>query len=172
MTMMTIKTKSEKSKWFYSDYKNDTTAVVIVAHGLNLLPSKMDQIASFLASKKCDVLRISLGKNPDLWTSKFSDFYDEALEHSEILQRPLYFLGFSLGGLLGVHYIVNHPHLHKFCKCILMAPATHTKFYTIIPALLSYVFPKGSLPSLNLKTYRERSKTSLSEYKKMWKLQK
>ncbi|MBC7540468.1 MAG: alpha/beta hydrolase [Bacteriovorax sp.] len=165
----TIKS-NEKSKWFHSDFKNDTVAVVLIAPGLNLLPSKMDSLAKFFASKKCDVLRISLGANPEHWTEKFSDSYDAALEHAEIMQRPLYFLGFSLGALVGIHYIARHPY-QQFIKCALIAPATHTRAYTIIPALLAKIFPKGSLPSLNLEKYRERSRTTLAEYKKMRTLQ-
>jgi esterase/lipase len=167
---MTIKS-NEKSKWFHSDFKNDIEAVVLVAPGLNLLPSKMDSLAKFFTSKKCDVLRISLGANPEHWTEKFSDSYDEALEHAEIMQRPLYFLGFSLGALVGIHYIARHPY-QQFIKCALIAPATHTKAFTIIPALLASIFPKGSLPSFNLENYRERSCTTLAEYKKMRTLQK
>jgi alpha-beta hydrolase superfamily lysophospholipase len=163
--------KIEKSKWFHSDFNEDIVAVVLIAPGLNLLPSKMDELAKYFASKKCDVFRISLGENPDNWAEKFSDSYDEAQEHAEIIQRPLYFLGFSLGALLGVHYIARHP-FHQFKKCILMAPATHTKIYTIIPAMLASIFPTGSLPSFNLKNYRERPRTTLAEYKKMNSLQK
>ena len=87
------------------------------------------------------------------------------------MERPLYFIGFSLGGLLGFHYIVRHPY-QQFKKCVLIAPATHTRPYTIIPALIANIFPKGSLPSLNLKNYRARPMTSLLEYKKMRYLQK
>ncbi len=160
----------EKSKWFPSEYKADIHAVVLIAPGLNLLPSKMDQLAHFLASKKCDVLRISLGNKPDLWTETFSDAYDEALEHAEILQRPLYFLGFSLGALLGVHYLIRHPH-HKFQKAILLAPATHTNLWNLIPAFLGNFFPKLKIPSLNLPNYRQSSSTTLFEYKKIYDLQ-
>lgn len=170
LSMMSSEMISEKSRWFYSDFKHDTTAVILIAPGLNLRPSKMDQLAQFLASKKCDVFRISLGQNPQNWTLKFSDAYDEAKEHAEIMQRPLYFLGFSLGALLGVHYITRHSH-QQFSKCTLIAPATHTRAYTLIPAFLASLCPKGSLPSLNLENYRERPRTSLAEYKMMRILQ-
>lgn len=162
---------SDKSKWFYTEYKSDTKAVIILAHGLNLLPAKMDQLAHFFNSKKCDVLRISLGTNPEKWCENFSDDYDAALEHAEILERPLYFVGYSLGALIGIHYLVNHPH-HRLRKLALLAPATHTHFYTLFPALLGRVIPGLGLPSLNLKNYRQRSSTPLKEYKKMHQLQR
>jgi len=162
---------NDKSKWFYSDLKIDTKAVVVLAHGLNLLPSKMDEIAKFLALKKCDVLRISISENPDKWLMDFGDSYDAALEHSEILQRPLYFVGYSLGGLLGVHYIIKHPY-QQFTKTVLIAPPTHTKAYILLPALLALIFPNGSLPSLNLENYRARGRTKFKEYKKLLHIQK
>ena len=162
---------NDKSKWFYSDLKIDTIAVVVLAHGLNLLPSKMDELAIFLASKKCDDLRISISENPDKWLTNFGDCYDAALEHSEILQRPLYFVGYSLGGLLGVHYIMKHPY-QQFTKAVLIAPATHTKAFIMLPALLALILPNGSLPSFNLANYRARSRTKFKEYKKLLCIQK
>lgn len=163
-------TSIEKTTWFYTPYKEDTIAVVILAHGLNLLPSKMDQLARFFTSKKCDVLRISLGPNSNRWVEKFNDDYDKALEHAQTLERPLYFVGFSLGALLGVHFQICRPH-HQFAKMALIAPATHTHFYTKLPAFLGHFFPKFILPSKNLIEYRSRSGVSLSEYKKMHSLQ-
>lgn len=163
--------KSEKSKWFYSKFREDTKAIVILAHGLNLLPSKMDELALYLASKKCDVLRISLGSDPEKWTTKFSDYYDEALEQSEILERPLYFLGYSLGALLGVDFIVNHPQ-HKITKCALIAPATHTKLMTKLLSVGGILFPKLSIPSFNLEKYRQQPRTILLSYKIINHLQK
>ncbi len=160
-----------KSKWFYTEFKNDTQAVVLLAHGLNLHPQKMDQLASFFNKNKCDVLRIALGNNPNEWCDKFSDDVEAVVEHAHILERPLYFVGFSLGALVGIHYMAKHAH-QEFTKAALFAPATHTKMYTRIPSLLFNFFPKGSLPSLNLVDYREREKTKLSEYRKMHELQK
>ncbi|MGZ3789962.1 MAG: alpha/beta hydrolase [Bacteriovorax sp.] len=160
----------EKSEWFYTEYKSDTKAVVLLAHGLNLDPKKMDELASFFNSKKCDVLRIALPENPSLWTDQFGDDYEAALEHAEILQRPLYFVGYSLGALVGMYYMATHPN-HQFNKLALFAPASHTRLYARIPALLSFIFPRASLPSLNLVGYRKRNKTTLAEYQKMIQLQ-
>lgn len=163
--------KEEKSKWFYAESKVDTKAVVLLAHGLNLRPSKMDQLAHYFNSKKCDVLRITLGENPDLWEENFNRDYEKALEQSEILQRPLYFVGYSLGALVGMHFMITHSQ-HQFKKLALFAPASHTKAYTRIPSLLFYLFPKSALPSFNLSDYRSREATSFLEYKKMHELQK
>jgi pimeloyl-ACP methyl ester carboxylesterase len=161
---------SEKTKWFYTDYCNETQAVVILAHGLNLHPTKMDQLAHFFNSNKCDVLRISLPLNANSWTESFSDDYQSALEHSVILQRPLYFIGYSLGALLGLQYILRHPQ-HEFKKLALIAPATHTYFFTKIPAMLACIIPKLSLKSSNLENYRNRDRTSFNDYKIMNQLQ-
>ncbi|MFA6238418.1 MAG: alpha/beta hydrolase [Bacteriovorax sp.] len=161
---------SEKTKWFYTEFKNDTRAVVLLAHGLNLRPDRMDQLAIFFTSNKCDVLRISLGADPDKWVDRFHDDYDAALEHAEVLQRPLYFVGFSLGALIGIRFLLKHSD-HQFKKLVLFAPATHTHFYTAIPAMLGHLAPSIGLPSMNLLNYRERKSTTLNEYKKMHELQ-
>lgn len=162
---------SEMDKWFHNDSKENTKAVILVAHGLNLLPSKMDELAHFFTFKNCAVLRISLGNNPKEWIYKFSNSYNSALERSKIFNCPLYFLGFSLGALIGIHYIIKNPK-HQFKKCVLMAPATHTKFYAKIPAFLYFIFKKGSLPSFNLKDYRDRPKTTFAEYQEIRAIQK
>jgi alpha-beta hydrolase superfamily lysophospholipase len=162
---------NEKTKWFYCEFKTETQAVVLLAHGLNLLPSKMDQLAHFFSTKKCDVLRISLGEFPEKWEEKFKNDYCMALEHAEILQRPLYFVGFSLGALIGIHHLLKNPQ-HQFEKLALFAPATHTHFYTIIPAMVGKFFPTFALPSFNLGNYRERKSTTLDEYQKIHQLQK
>lgn len=159
-------TTGEESKWFYHDYKNDVLAVVLIAPGLNLLPSKMDQLSEFFFQNNCDVFRISLGSNTSQWVDIFKKSYDECLIHSKRINRPLYFLGYSLGGLLGVHYITKHDD-HSFLKCALLAPATHTRIYAKIPGLLAGIFKNGSLPSFNLIDYRERSKTTFAEYQKL-----
>lgn len=166
-----IFTMTEKTKWFYTEFKNDTKAVILLAHGLNLLPSKMDELARFFNSKKCDVLRISLGHNPELWIENFNEEYDAAWEHSDVLQLPIYFVGYSLGGLIGVHHLLNHPN-HQFAKIALIAPAIHTHFYTKIPFFLGLIFPNKSLRSSNIEEYRDRTHTTFREYKKMFQLQK
>lgn len=162
---------SEKTNWFYSGLNTDNLAVVLLAHGLNLRPDKMDELAGFFIANKCDVLRISLGANPDNWENIFEDDYESALRHAQKLDRELYFVGFSLGALMGVHYILKHGD-HQIKKMALLAPATHTHWYTSIPAILGYLFPSIGLPSLNLENYRERNNTTLNEYKKMRDLQR
>ncbi len=161
----------EKSKWFYTEFKADTKAVVLLAHGLNLKASKMDELAKFFAHKRCDVLRLALGNDPKKWSENFSEDYEAAAEHAHVLNLPLYFVGYSLGALVGMSFISTHAKT-DFKKLALFAPASHTKPYTRLPAILAKFFPKGRLPSLNLEDYRERHFTTLAEYKVMQELQK
>jgi alpha-beta hydrolase superfamily lysophospholipase len=161
----------EKSRWFYTEQTHETKAVVLIVHGLNLHPKKMDVLAKFFTDHNCDVLRSALGDDPKRWEEKFENDYDKAREQSEILERPLYFVGYSLGALVGLAFLEAHP-FHSVKKMALFAPAIHTKTFTKLSAALAFLFPKGSLPSLNLKEYRERNKTTLAEYKKMHELQR
>lgn len=161
----------EKSRWFYTGETAKTKAVVLIAHGLNLHPAKMDSLARFFTEKNCDVLRMALGSDPEKWEEKFADDYDKAREHAEVLERPLYFVGYSLGALAGLHFMLKNPD-HEFRKMALFAPAIHTKAFARLSAWLSYIVPGGCLPSLNLKDYRERNYTTLAEYRKMYEFQK
>lgn len=161
----------EKSRWFYSAQTEKTKAVVLIAHGLNLDPKKMDTLALFFRSVHCDVLRMALGADPLQWEDKFADDYDRAQDHADVLDLPLYFVGYSLGALLGLHFMSKHRE-HKIKRIALFAPATQTKAFTKITAWFSLLFPKGSLPSLNLSDYRDRGHTTFAEYKMMHEMQK
>ncbi|MBP9680681.1 MAG: alpha/beta hydrolase [Bacteriovorax sp.] len=166
------KSHKEKSKWFYTEHVSETKAVVLLAHGLNLKASKMDELALFFNAKKCDVLRISLGVKPKRWEELFEKDYEKALEHARILERPLYFVGYSLGALLGLSFIDQHPN-HEIKSQALFAPPLFTRKLSSIPILLSFIFTgKSKIPSLNLPTYRYRSFTTLEEYKIFYFLQK
>jgi pimeloyl-ACP methyl ester carboxylesterase len=161
----------EKSRWFYSAQTEKTKAVVLIAGGLNLDPKKMDTLALFFSRIHCDVLRIAIGPDPLQWEDKFADDYDRAREHADVLGLPLYFVGYSLGALLGLHFMSKHSD-HLIKRIALFAPATQTKAFTKITAWLALLFPKGSLPSLNLTDYRDRNYTTFAEYKKMHEIQK
>ena len=56
---------------------------------------------------------------------------------------------------------------HKINKVIFIAIALEIKWYFHLSAKLSWVIPRGSLPSLALKDYRLRDRTSLLEYRIM-----
>ena len=161
----------EKSRWFYTRDTAHTKAVVLLAHGLNLHPKKMDALAQFFTESHCDVLRISLGPDHLHWEEKFKEDYEKAREHSEVLGLPLYFVGYSLGALTGLHFMMKHP-VHQFKKMAVFAPAIQTKAFTKVSAYLSFLFPRGCLPSLNLREYRDRNFTTLAEYRRMYEMQK
>ena len=161
----------ENTTWFYTEHKHNTKAVVLIAHGLNLRPSKMDSLSAFFTAKNCDVLRMAFDADPKKWRENFSISYSIALEHATVLNLPLYFVGYSLGALVGMHFIKKSEGHHQIKKCALLAPATHTRFYTKIPSFFGNFFPKLAIPSLNIKEYRSRSKTTLLEYKIMSELQ-
>lgn len=161
----------EKSLWFYTNDTARTKAVVLIAHGLNLHPKKMDHLARFFTDQNCDVLRIALGSDPLKWEEKFGDDYDKAREHAEVLERPLYFVGYSLGALTGLYFMQKNP-THVFKKMALFAPPVHTRAFARLSAWLSYLIPGGCLPSLNLKEYRDRPYTTLAEYRMMYAFQK
>ena len=156
--------------WFYSAENTKTNAIIIIAHGLNLQPSKMDQLSHYFQQHHCDVLRLSFGSDPEQWEKNIEESYHHANQRALVKNIPLYVLGYSLGALLFTQLIKNNPEF-KIEKLALIAPATHTRFYAKIPALIGILLPNFKFKSLNFEEYRMRDFTTAAEYKKMSHIQ-
>ena len=109
-----------------SIYPENSKGVALVIHGLNLKPDKMDSIITLLTQFDIDVLKMSLsghGKNYTpkihtgtgrarmetfkrvsfrLWREETYKAYDIAEKMSREKSVPLFLVGYSLGGLMGV----------------------------------------------------------------------
>jgi len=167
--------KAELSTWLESS--GATRAVALVAHGLNLKPSKMNALAKVLTSNGTEVLRVSLAGHRgskreglftthQIWRNEFQAHYCLAKKKAQDLNVPLYFLGFSLGALAGVDFL-NTQVSHLVEKMILISPATDVHWYSRIPGNLGWIGGRISLPSKNIKTYRSQPSTSLASYRSM-----
>ncbi len=124
--------------------------VALVVHGLNLKPERMDDIIICLNKIGIDVLNVSLrghGSNyrankniPEaearldsfrtvdykLWLQEVRNGYDIAKKRARRKNVPLYFAGYSLGGLLGCDLFLSNPE-NSFDGMILFAPALSVK---------------------------------------------
>ncbi len=167
--------KNELSTWLES--RGATKAIALVAHGLNLKPSKMNALAKVLTSNGTEVLRVSLAghrgsKKEGLftthqtWRNEFQAHYCLAKKRAQSLNVPLYFLGFSLGALAGVDFL-NTQVSHLVEKMVLISPATDVHWYSKIPGNLGWIGGRISLPSKNIKAYRSQPSTSLASYRAM-----
>lgn len=173
--------KNELSIWLKTK-KQKPKAIFLVAHGLNLKPSKMNSLSSLLNKNGADVLRISLAghrgsKKEGLynthrgWRNEFQAHYCLGQKRAESLGVPLYFLGFSLGALIGTDFL-NTQNNHNVEKMFLIAPATDVHWFSKIPGNLGWLGGRISLPSKNLKEYRSQPSTSLASYRSMKNSQK
>lgn len=171
----------ETSKWF-SAIGPKAKAIALVAHGLNLKPSKMNSLVKVLTNENIEVLRVSLGGHRGSqreglytthqgWRNEFQAHYCLALKKAKRDSLPIYYLGFSLGALIGLDFL-NTQDFHQVKKMILISPATDVHWYSKIPGKLGWIGGKISLPSKNLKEYRSQPSTSLASYTAMKKSQK
>jgi esterase/lipase len=169
-----------------SIHPDRSKGVALVIHGLNLKPDKMDAIINLLTHSDIDVLNVSLsghGKNYnpkepmnessarmatfktvsyELWTKETYLAYDIAEKMSREKHVPLFLVGYSLGGLMGVNMFASYSDAH-FNRMVLLAPALriHTIYY-LIKCL--FPFPKLVVPSFSSASYRANFGTPVAAY--------
>ena len=160
-----------------------------MVHGLNTLAQRMDPLGQWLQSQHIEVLRVSLrghGALPEqrlseyatqrerlqvfkqanfnVWLDELKESYRKARKRADELQVPLYFVGYSMGALLG-NNLLNRPSLQaSFDKMILFAPALEiTPFANLLRPL--FKFPRLALPSVTPIDYRANTKTPMVAYR-------
>jgi esterase/lipase len=161
--------------WFNADRQEKKTGVALVIHGLNLRPDKMGSIISCLNTSGIDALNLSLrghGKNYadethlssskarmnafktvsyQLWVAEASRAYDHAKRRSNEQNVPLFFIGFSLGAVLGGNLLTTYPDV-QFDRMVLFAPAFNCTICNALKILAP--FPGLIIPSLSSNSYR------------------
>jgi pimeloyl-ACP methyl ester carboxylesterase len=162
-------------------------AVAMVVHGLNTDPCRMAAIIDQLVQWGIEVLSISLfGHGPNfvhqsgvteaaarmssfqrvtasLWHAEMRAAYAvAALRAAQLGDAPLFFVGFSLGGLMGCHLLAATPYAH-FDKLVLFAPALAIRTYS---QLLRWLAPCPRLifPSFAPPAYRANRGTPIAAY--------
>lgn len=117
-------------------------AVAVVLHGLNLKPNRMDDWTHLLATHGALVIRPVLfghqGNSRDMldvtdetWRRQFNDHMALAKQLANQHGVPLVFLGYSLGGLLGVEWVSQQEQERVFDKMVLLAPAITVPNYSL-----------------------------------------
>jgi alpha-beta hydrolase superfamily lysophospholipase len=157
---------------------------VLVVHGLNLKPSRMVPLAREICNDRtnlhCRILSLPGHEDPaaaPVEAQETANHWKTALarEVTKMRQlapeRPLHFLGYSLGALLGV-WASSQTGLGPsvFQKMALLAPPIETHFFTRIA---SWIPGPGhwTIPSLNHRDYRARNGTSLAAYRALRAIQ-
>ena len=166
------------------------SGVVLMVHGLNTKPEKMQSLAHAFEENNYKVFLTVLSghSQEDLpnvgqvtrtkWLSDLNGKYQEARHFADSRKVPLIFVGYSLGGLLGVdlladpNYQTGDQAIH-WDKMVLLAPAIATQGLVNSFGLIRGVMPGGFVvPSLSPFDYRANpAGTSVAEYDALFQSQ-
>ncbi len=155
-------------------------AIALAIHGLNMKSDKMIGIARLLNASGIDVLLVSLsGHSGDLeafrrvssglWIQDALEAYRIARAEADGAGLSLFFVGFSLGGAIGIELLAANKFQVSFDGMILLAPAAALRPSSNLVRLLG-VFGRGFIvPSLGNKAYRANpSGTSMAGYQSLF----
>ena len=163
-----------------------TRGVALVIHGLNLKPSGMNELATFLVHQKFDVCRISLSGHAEqvtnrkkrlapfqdvsltTWRNEVQTAYKYAINIAAQKEVPLLLIGFSLGGALGVDLTSGLGH-QAFHRQILFSPALAVKPMSRLLKPL-HGFPRLVIPSISPGEYRVNYGTPMAGYTALFEL--
>ena len=173
-------------KWYSPPHKLKIKGYALVTHGLNLNPEKMEAIIDILTLASIKVLLLSLsghggnyisseGKsaadsrietlkrvNCDIWKNETVTAYQHVKTAAETNRLPIFFIGYSLGGLLGCELLVSNDQA-QFDKMVLFAPALNLGVIGFFLKLLS-PFSGMVIPSAAPEAYRTNRGTPLAAY--------
>ena len=184
-----IENQSENyaTRWYKTHSLDEIKGVALVIHGLNLRPDKMQTIISVLTESGIDVLGLSLrghGENYThhagiekdqarleafkavsfpLWMNEAYLAYTQVRKRSAQKKVPLFFVGFSLGGLIGLDLFASQPEVH-YERMVLFAPAVKLHSTRYLARILS-PFSRLVIPSLAPDSYLSNKKgTPMAAY--------
>jgi len=136
------------ARWYKPAAGTKTTGAALVVHGLNVRPEMMAPVIDILNSAGIEALNVSLCGHGDnflrrssypadekrdrlesfkrvshfLWLNEIHQAYLKVMLSARKLDAPIFFVGFSLGGLLGCDLLAAQPGVH-FDRMVLFAPA-------------------------------------------------
>jgi alpha-beta hydrolase superfamily lysophospholipase len=182
--------KDNSLQWFKMKNPKRIKGVALVVHGLNLRPDRMQPIIAELNDAGIDVLNLSLkghGNNYlrninvstdearlesfrnvtyELWLNEMYEAYLKVRERASKKDVPVFFIGYSLGGLMGCDLILSQSDIH-FDRMILFAPALNMKVESyLLKALMP--FPNVVIDSLSPLSYRANEGTPMAAYKALF----
>lgn len=160
---------------FFKAQRQESDGVFLVVHGLNLKPEKMDSLVIWLTSIGYDVMRVALsGHHGDdseikqVTRQKWLDDLDIAKKIAKDFSTahsgaPIYYLGYSLGGALGLDSYLNRG--GGFSKLLLLAPALSVRTPEELIRFLARQYGMGfTIPGAGHAEYRAHLGTTMAEY--------
>jgi len=173
-------------EWFRRSEAVELRGVALVVHGLNLNPARMAAVIAALNEGGIDALRLSLrghGDNfrqregMDAVQSRLEDFKDashslwfqetlkgckEARKSARENRVPLFLVGFSYGGLIGLDLLAARPEV-DFDRALLFAPALSLRDWDYAIRLFA-PFPRMIVPTLAPADYLANTGTPMAAY--------
>jgi alpha-beta hydrolase superfamily lysophospholipase len=157
---------------------------ILLVHGLNLDPARMQDIARFLQDAGYRTLTVRLaghrqdaerwqGVNYALWYGEMWRLQCLAAARASELELPLYLFAYSLGAALGLDALSgfylsqsgNKEDLPRFRKIVLLAPALKLKWYSTLFLNLPLLPASLHFNSLAPQAYRADPRTSMGAYR-------
>lgn len=146
-------------RWHRPAAGRAASGVALVVHGLNVKPEMMEPVIAVLNSIGIEALNVSLqghGRNFTscgrlasfkkasrfIWIGEVHQAYLKAMLRARRLGVPVFFVGYSLGGLLGCDLLANQPGVH-FDAMLLFAPAIALR-----PGIVELLSPLKPFPEL------------------------
>jgi alpha-beta hydrolase superfamily lysophospholipase len=189
LTTVIIK-RDNSAHWFKKAITSNIRGVALVVHGLNLNPERMRSIILELNDAGIDVLNLSLRghgnnyqKNKNLsddearlesfqtvtyglWLDEIYSAYLKVRKRASQKNVPVFFVGYSLGGLMGCDLILLQPDVF-YDRMVLFAPALNITVESyLLKALMP--FPNIVIDSLSPEHYRSNKGTPMAAYKALF----
>jgi esterase/lipase len=185
-------TENPSIRWYKRKDNTELNGVALVIHGLNCRPDKMKAIIAKMNDFGIDCLNLSLrghGENYSalnhaesadarmetfksvsypLWKSEVYQAYKRVKRIGNLYAAPMFFIGFSMGGLLGVDLLSANPRV-KFDKMVLFAPAIKMHKRNSLLKILS-PFPRIVIPSIAHKSYLTNNGTPIAAYNALFEM--
>jgi pimeloyl-ACP methyl ester carboxylesterase len=172
--------------WWPHSGATALTGVAVVIHGLNLDPARMAAIIAALNAAGIDAARLSLlghgsnfnhrpgldapaarletfkGVSYALWFQETLRAYELARQSARLNRVPLFLVGFSYGGLMGLDLLACRADAH-FQGAVLFAPALSLRGWDYAIRLFS-PFPRMVIPALAPAGYLANPGTPMAGY--------
>ena len=172
--------ENDATRWYRAHDREAIRGVALVVHGLNLRPDKMRPIIYSLTMAGIEVLQLSLrghgenyphheGVDDDqarmnafktvsfpLWINETYLAYTRVQNKAAQIRAPVFFVGFSLGGLIGLDLLASHQEV-QYDRMVLFAPAIKLHGIHYLARILS-PFSRLVIPSLAPDDYLSNQK--------------
>lgn len=158
----------EQCERWWAPTGQKTRAVIVVTHGLNLRPDRMDEIAKAYSKEGYLVYRPAFTGHCgdpqkyfqvqyEQWDSDAKRIYFTAYRRAQSLHVPLHLLAYSFSGLI----FQSKAEEYNFKNRIYIAPALATKFWYPFTVWFAKLFPGMHIKTVNLPTYAANEDSGL-----------